>query len=85
MAGVIAHKKAIVSSANARVLVTLISVPRFLTAMDRFSLQMIMLAHLDENSSDGDHTPLVVTAKRAKSVSGVVLNLWSAALLGRWQ
>jgi hypothetical protein len=63
MAGVIAHKKAIVSSANARVLVTFISVLRFLTAMDRFSLQMIMLAHLDENSSDRDHTPLVVTAR----------------------
>jgi len=39
MAGVMAHKKAIVSSANARVLVTFISVLRFLTAMDRFSLQ----------------------------------------------
>ena len=39
MAGVIAHNKAIVSSANARVLVTLISVLRFLAAMNKFSLQ----------------------------------------------
>lgn len=39
MAGVIAHKKAMVSSANARALVILISVPRFLPAMDEFSLQ----------------------------------------------
>ena len=39
MAGVIAHKKAIVSSANARALVTLISVLRFLAAMNKFSLQ----------------------------------------------
>jgi len=34
MAGVMAHNKAIVTSANARILVTLISVLRFLTAMD---------------------------------------------------
>src|SRR5712692_5414080 len=39
MAGVIAHNKAIVSSANARVLVTLISVLRFLATMNKFSLQ----------------------------------------------
>jgi hypothetical protein len=39
MAGVMAHNTAIVSSANARILVTLISVLRFLTAMDQFSLQ----------------------------------------------
>src|SRR5260370_19288368 len=39
MAGVIAHNKAIVSSANARVLVTLISVLHFLAAMNKFSLQ----------------------------------------------
>jgi hypothetical protein len=43
MAGVIAHKKAIVSSANARALVTLISVLRFLAAMNKFSLQRTML------------------------------------------
>jgi hypothetical protein len=39
MAGVIAHSRAIVSSAKARILVTLISVLLFLTAMDEFSLQ----------------------------------------------
>src|SRR5260370_42351993 len=39
MAGVIAHNKAIVSSANARVLVTLISVLHFLAAMNKFSLK----------------------------------------------
>ena len=39
MAGVIAHTKAIVSSANARALLILISVPRFLPTMDVFSLQ----------------------------------------------
>ena len=43
MAGVIAHNKAIVSSANARVLVTLISVLRFLAAMNKFLLQRTML------------------------------------------
>ncbi len=43
MAGVIAHNKAIVSSANARVLVTLISVLHFLAAMNKFSLQRTML------------------------------------------
>jgi hypothetical protein len=40
MAGVIAHSRAIVSSAKARILVTLISVLLILTAMDEFSLQM---------------------------------------------
>jgi len=39
MAGVMAHNKAIVSSANARILVTLISVLRLLTVMDEFSLR----------------------------------------------
>jgi hypothetical protein len=39
MAGVIAHNTAIVSSANGRVLVTLISVLRFLAAMKKTSLQ----------------------------------------------
>ena len=39
IAGVIAHKRAIVSSAKARVLVTLISVLRFLTSMNKASLQ----------------------------------------------
>jgi hypothetical protein len=43
MAGVIAHNKAIVSSANARVLATLISVLRFLTTMNKFSIQTIIL------------------------------------------
>ena len=43
MAGVIAHNKAIVSSAHARVLVTLISVLRFLAAMNKFLLQRTML------------------------------------------
>ena len=38
MAGVTAHSRAIVSSANARVLVTLISVLRFLTTMNKFLL-----------------------------------------------
>ena len=39
MAGVIAHNKAIVSSANARVLVTFMSVPHFRTVTAEFSLQ----------------------------------------------
>ena len=39
MAGVIAHNRAIDSSANARALVTFISVARFLTFIDDFSLQ----------------------------------------------
>ena len=39
MAGVMAHNEAIVSSANARVLVSFISVLRFPTAKDEFSLQ----------------------------------------------
>jgi hypothetical protein len=39
IAGVIAHSRAIDSSAKARILVTLISVLLFLTAMDEFSLQ----------------------------------------------
>jgi len=34
MAGVIAQSRAIVSSANARILVTLITVPRFATTMN---------------------------------------------------
>ena len=39
MAGVMAHSKAIASSAPARILVIFISVLRFLTATDEFSLQ----------------------------------------------
>jgi hypothetical protein len=38
MAGVIAQSRAIVSSANARILVTLITVPRFATTMNEFLL-----------------------------------------------
>jgi hypothetical protein len=39
MAGVIAHRSAIVSSANARILVTLISVLCFLITANKFLLQ----------------------------------------------
>jgi hypothetical protein len=43
MAGVIAHKRAIVSSAKALILVTLISVLRFLTATNKFLLPTTIL------------------------------------------
>jgi hypothetical protein len=46
MTGVTAHSRAIVSSANTRVLVTLIGVLRFLAAMNKFLLQPLMLGRL---------------------------------------
>jgi hypothetical protein len=51
MAGVIAHNKAIVSSANARILVTLISVLLFLTTTNKLL-----------TSSDHVSPPLTTTA-----------------------
>ena len=43
MAGVIAQSRAIVSSAKARILVTLISVPLFLTTANELLLPVTML------------------------------------------
>ena len=57
MAGVMAHNKAIVSSANARVRITVISVLCFRTAMDKFSLQIIMLGRPRQRISARDHSP----------------------------
>jgi len=56
MAGVIAHKRAIVSSAKARILVTLISV-RFLSTTNKL-LPTTMLDRPRDDRSDGDHSPL---------------------------
>jgi hypothetical protein len=57
MAGVIAHRSAIVSSANARILVTLISVLCFLITTNKFLLPTIMLGRPGRRCSDGDHLP----------------------------
>lgn len=59
MAGVTAHNRAIVSSANARVLVTLISV-RFLSTTNKL-LPITMLDRPRDGRSDGDHSPKGVT------------------------
>lgn len=57
MAGVIAHRKAIVSSANARVRVTLISVPRFAdTIRTKVLLPTAILDHVLLVCSDPRHT-----------------------------
>jgi hypothetical protein len=55
MAGVIAHKSAIVSSAKARILVTLISV-RFLSTPNKL-LPTTMLDRSRDDRSVGDHSP----------------------------
>jgi hypothetical protein len=56
MAGVIAQSRAIVSSAKARILVTLISVLLFLTTSNELLLPLTMLDLAEEHCSDGDHT-----------------------------
>src|SRR5581483_10373860 len=57
MAGVIAHKTATVSSANARVRVTLISLPRFGNAIDtKVLLPMEILDHVAFICRDPRHT-----------------------------
>ena len=57
MAGVIAHRKAIVSSANARGRVTLISVPRFAdTIRTKVLLPRAILDHVPLLCSDPRHT-----------------------------
>lgn len=57
MAGVIAHKKAIVSSANARGRVTLISVPRFAdTIRTKVLLPRAILDRVPLLCSDSRHT-----------------------------
>lgn len=68
MAGVMAHRRAIVSRAYARVLVTLISVLRFLTAMDEFSLQTKpWYVERDDNCCDGNHSPRKGVARNRQS------------------
>jgi hypothetical protein len=62
MAGVIAHRSAIVSSANARILVTLISVLCFLITTNKFLLPTMMLGRPGRRRSDGDHLPKAVAA-----------------------
>ncbi len=66
MAGVIAHNKAIVSSANARVLVNLISVLLSLTPMNK------VLTSNSDNSPPW--TPTAVTAITASKADGPSTN-----------
>jgi hypothetical protein len=57
MAGVIAHNKAIVSSANARIVVILISVLLPLTTRNKDNTPTTMLTRVDDDCCDGDHSP----------------------------
>jgi hypothetical protein len=62
MAGVIAHRKAIVSSANARVRVILISVPRF---ADTINTKVLLPTEIL------DHVPLICSDPRELPVKFV--------------
>jgi hypothetical protein len=59
MAGVTAHNRAIVSSANARILVTLMSATLPLTSTNELLTTNITLPLQADNCCDSDHSPTV--------------------------
>jgi hypothetical protein len=74
MAGVIAHNQAIVSSANARVRITLISVPCFADTVNiKVLLPTEILDHAAFICSDPGHTFPSTVAKNVLTLSGVQL------------
>jgi hypothetical protein len=69
MAGVTAQSRAIVSSANTRILVTIISIPRFTDTINaKVSLPTVILDHVALICSDPGHTFSSTIAKMPWSV-----------------